>query len=351
MSMSKKSKRLRPSEIALFCTQTSLFLRAGVSLVEGLSLLRADIDNTALQEAIQAVSQEVENRKPLAEAIRLSGAFPTYMEHMAEIGERSGNLDGVLQTMAEFYEREGQLKQRIRSSVTYPVLLIVMMSAIVLLLVVQVLPMFGDLLRSQGSDLPGVARGLLSFGQFIGRYWWLLLTVVLAVCLVFIFARRSKGGRSALDHFKASFIFTRSLTRKIAAERFSTAMAFLLRSNMDLDQSLSLAGELMDNAYASNRISDCRERIAGGEDAPEAFTQTGIFPRLFSRMLAVGFKTGDLDSMMFRLSELYEQEVDTSLGRLIGAIEPSFVALLAVVVGVILISVMMPLLDILSSIG
>ncbi|MCL2747145.1 MAG: type II secretion system F family protein [Oscillospiraceae bacterium] len=349
--MSRKTKRLRPSEIALFCTQTSLFLRAGVSLVEGLTLLRADIDSTALQEAIRVVSEEVDNRKPLAEAIRLSGAFPPYMERMAEIGERSGNLDDVLQTMAAFYEREGQLRQRIRSSVTYPILLIVMMSAIVLLLVVSVLPMFGDLLQAQGSELPGIARGLLGFGQFMGAYWWVLLLAAAAIFLAIALARRSGSGKTALDRFKANFIFTRSITRKISAERFSTAMAYLLRSNIDLDQSLALSGALMDNAYVSSKISDCRALIADGEEAPEAFTKTGIFPRLFSRMLAVGFKTGDLDGMMLRLSELYEQEVDTSLSRIIGAIEPTFVALLAIVVGVILVSVMMPLLDILSTIG
>ena len=349
--MKQPVKRLRPTEIALFCTQTSLFLRAGVSLVEGLSLLRADIDNQTLQNAIEAISKEVEDRRPLAEAIRLSGAFPPYVERMADIGEQTGNLDGILHTLAEFYEREGQLKQRVRSSVTYPILLIVMMSAIVLLLVVKVLPMFGELLHDQGSDLPGIARGLLSFGQFMGRFWWVFLLLAASIYAAYILTRRSTDGRAALDRFKADFILTRSLTRKISAERFSTAMAFLLHSNVDLEQSLELTGDLMDNAYLSRKINDCRTRIAEGEDAPSAFTQAGIFPSLFSRMLTVGFKTGDLDGMMLRLSDLYEQEVDTSLGRLIGAIEPSFVALLSIVVGIILISVMAPLLDILSSIG
>ena len=349
--MDKKAKRLRPAEIALFCTQTSLFLRAGVSLVEGLTMLQADIDNSALQETIKSVLEAVEDRKPLAEAIRQSGAFPAYMEQMADIGERSGDLDGTLQNLAEFYEREGELRQRVRSSVTYPILLIVMMSAIVILLVVNVLPMFGDLLRAQGSELPGVAKGLLGFGRFVGSYWWILLSAVAAVIIAAVLISRSTGGRSAMDRFKARFILTRSLTRKITAERFSTAMAVLLRSNMDLEQSLTMTGGLMNNAYLSDRISDCRQRIAKGEDVPEAFTKSGIFPRLFSRMLAVGFKTGDLDGMMSRLSSLYENEVDASLGRLIGAIEPSFVALLVVVVGIILISVMAPLLEILSSIG
>jgi len=346
-----QNKRLRPAEIALFCTQTALFLRAGVSLVEGLGLLREDIDNPALQAAIHTVYEAVEDRKPFAEAVRLSGAFPPYMERMAEIGERSGLLDGVLQTLADFYEREGQLKQRVRSSVTYPILLIVMMAAIVLLLVVNVLPMFGELLREQGQDLPGVARGLLAFGDFVGRFWWMILLIIALLIAAPMLIGRTSGGRAALDRFKANFFLTRPLTRKMAAERFSTAMAFLLRSHVAFEEALELTGALLDNGYMSEKIKGCRESITRGEEAPAAFARTGIFPRLFARMVTVGFKTGDLDGMMLRLSELYEREVDASLGRLIGAIEPSFVALLSLVVGVILVSVMGPLIDILSSIG
>jgi len=346
-----KAKRLRPDEIALFCTQISLFLRAGVSLVEGLALLKADIEHQVLSDVIGAVYDAVTKRLSFTEAIRQSGAFPPYMERMTAIGEKSGHLDDVLQTLADFYEREDQLKQRVRSSVTYPIILIVMMSAIVMLLVTSVLPMFGELLRAQGSDLPGIARGLLGFGEFVGTYWWLLL-LILALCIaVPMAARRTSGGKQFFDRLKADFILTRTLTRKIAAERFSAAMAFLLRSHVNFEEALDMTGGLLDNEYMSQKIKECQDRITSGEEAPEAFTRTGIFPRLFARMVAVGFKTGDLDGMMLRLSELYEQEVDASLGRLIGAIEPSFVALLSLVVGIILVSVMVPLLDILSSIG
>ncbi len=347
----KSSKRLRHSDITLFCTQVSLFLRAGIPLSEGLSLLREDIDNPVFEAVIRSVSDAVENRKTLAEAIRRTGAFPAYLTRMVGIGEMSGNLDEIMQTLADFYEREGALRQRIRSSVTYPIVLIVMMSAIVLLLVVQVLPMFDDLLRSLGGQMPPIVRGLMTFGQFVGRYWWAIVLVVVLLAALPRVIGMTPAGKKALDRFKTDFFLIRSLTRKIAAERFSSAMAFLLRSSVDLEVALELTGELLDNSYMQQKIDDSRAHIAKGESIPDAFYKAGIFPRLFTRMLAVGFKTGDLDGMMSRLADRYEQEVNLSLGRVIGAIEPAFIALLSIVVGVILISVMLPLIQIMSSIG
>jgi type IV pilus assembly protein PilC len=163
--------------------------------------------------------------------------------------------------------------------------------------------------------------------------------------------RKSPRGRAALDRFKAMFFLTRSLTGKMTAERFAAAMSFLLRGGVAAETALGLSGELLDNTYVSRRLAECRDSVARGESLPDALRAADVFPRLFTRMLAAGFKSGDLDGMMARLAERYEKEVDTALGRIIGAIEPAFVALLSVVVGGILVSVMLPLMRIMASIG
>ncbi|MDR0380671.1 MAG: type II secretion system F family protein [Oscillospiraceae bacterium] len=347
----KRVKRLKNSELVLFCTQVSLFLRAGLSLVEGLSLLQEDIGNPVFQDILRQVSDGIEARQPLSQALEATGAFPPYLLRMAAIGEASGNLDDIMSAQAAYYEREGQLKQRIRSSVVYPIILVVMMAAIVLLLIVQVLPMFDDLLRSLGGEMPTLVRGLMAFGQFIGRWWWLILVALAALAVLHRALRATAGGRAAFDRFKARFFITRAVYQKIAAERFSSAMAFLLGSSVDFEIALKLTADILDNRYMSDKIENCGVRIGAGESASDALYGAGIFPRLFTRMLAVGFKTGNLDGMMHQLSEIYEQEVDVSLGRIVGSIEPAFVALLSILVGVILISVMLPLIQIMSSIG
>ncbi len=351
MSKAPKSKKLRPTEISLFCSQVSLFLHAGLSLVEGLTLLLDDVSNPAFSEVIKRVSAAVEQRQPFAEAMMNTRAFPAHLIKMVNIGELSGNLDEVMASMSDYYEREGQLKARIRNSVTYPVILIVMMCAVVLLLIVRVLPMFDNLLHSIGQDMPAVARGLMSFGGFLGDFWWIILGVVVLLFLIYHLMKVTVGGRAALDRFKAGFFMTRKTYQKMAAERFAAAMAFLLRSGVDLDTALQLSQDILGNAYMAKKIEICRKHVAEGESLSDALYQAKIFPRLFTRMLGIGFKTGNLDEMMLKLADMYEQEVDNALHRITGAIEPTFVALLSIVVGIILVSVMLPLIQFMSQIG
>ena len=350
--MAKKGLRLKSSDLSLFASQISLFLRSGLSLSEGLVLMEDDMGDKNFRAAVSAVRQSVDDRMPLHEAMEQVGCFPPYMVQMASIGEVSGHLEGMMDALTRYYEREAGLKQRIKSAVTYPLLLIVMMTAVVFLLIVRVLPMFSNLLASLGQvELPGLVAGLLAFGDFITVYWWAVLGGLIVVVGGFLLFRRTAFGTAFMDRFKANSFVTRGVYRKIAAERFSTAMSYLISSNVDVEMSLDLTKEILGNAYMSGRITQCRKLMEDGTTLYDALYEVGIFPKQFSRMLAIGFKSGELDSMMNHLSSLYEQEVDSSLRRITGSIEPIFVSILSILVGVIMVSVMLPLIDIMSMIG
>ena len=349
--MADKNKKLRPTDLSLFCTQISLFLRSGLSLPEGLSLMREDVGDARFQSKLAVVCEAVDDRMPLSEALQKAGGFPDYMVRMAEIGEVSGNLDDIMGAMAKYYEREENLRRRVRTAVTYPLALIVMMTAIVFLLIVQVLPMFSDLLTSLGRSMPPVVTGLMAFGDFVAvNILWIAGGIVLLVLFFQIF-KRTTPGAAVLDRMKASFPLTRGVYKKMSAERFATAMGFLLSSSVDLDISMELSEKILGNSSIASRVEECRALMSGGLALDEALQQVGIFPRLFSKMLGIGMKSGDLDGMMARLASIYEKEVDDSLKRVTGAIEPAFVAILSIVVGVILISVMMPLIEVMTVIG
>lgn len=349
--MAEKTRFLKPDQLSLFATQISLFLRSGLSLTEGLGLMEEDIGDNRFRACVVKVSEGVEARRPLHEAMKDAGAFPDYMLKMAEIGEFSGHLEGMMNALSRFYERERNLRQRVKSSVTYPLLLLLMMTAVVFLLIVRVLPMFDRLLGSLGGTMPPFVRGLMSFGEFAGQWYLAILAGIVAIVILWALFRRTDAGRSFIDAFKASFPIVRGLYRKMAAERFATAMSFLLTSNVDLEISLDLAKGILGNRYMSKKIDSCLSMMENGAALHDALYESGIFPRQFSKMLAIGFKSGEMDSMMSRLSEIYEQEVDGSLRRLTGAIEPAFVALLSVVVGIIMVSVMLPLIEAMSNIG
>ncbi len=349
--MPRKLKPLKPDQLSLFATQISLFLRSGLSLVEGLGLMEDDLSDVRFREGVSIVRRGVEDRRPLHEAMREAGCFPDYMVRMAVVGEISGHLEGMMTALSRFYDRETALRQRIRSAVTYPLLLLFMMTAVVFLLIVRVLPLFDRLLGSLGAEMPGFVRGMMNIGVFIGDWIWVILGVV-AIALVFWFVFRSTVfGANAIDGFKANFPGFRGVYRKIAAERFATAMAFLLSSDVDLEISLDLTKDILGNRYMSGKITECRKLMQQGAPIYDALRDVGVFPRQFSQMLAIGFKSGELDSMMSRLAGLYEQEVDTSLRRITGAIEPAFVAILSVLVGIIMVSVILPLIEAMSHIG
>jgi type IV pilus assembly protein PilC len=191
----------------------------------------------------------------------------------------------------------------------------------------------------------------MNFGTFVTSYWWAILAGIVVIAGFYLLLRATRGGRMFLDAFKANSPFTRSVYRKMAAERFVTAMGYLISSNVDVEVSLDLTKDIMGNQYMTGRIEDCRKLMDSGATMYDALHEVGIFPRQFSRMLAIGFKSGEIDSMMNRLSEIYEAEVDASLKRVTGSIEPIFVSILSIVVGIIMVSVMLPLINIMSMIG
>ena len=349
--MAEKTRLLKPDQLSLFATQISLFLRSGLSLTEGLTLMEEDIGDSRFRTCITKVLEGVEGRRPLHDAMRNAGGFPEYMLRMAEIGEFSGRLEGMMNALSLFYEREQNLRQRVKSAVTYPLLLLLMMTAVVFLLIVRVLPMFDRLLGDLGGSMPSFVRGLMNFGAFTSKWYIAILATIAALILFWIVFKRTAAGRSCIDVFKASFPVVRGLYRKMAAERFATAMSFLLAGSVDLEISLDLAKDILGNRHMSKKINSCLSMMQSGSALHDALYQCGIFPRQFSKMLAIGFKSGEMDSMMERLAGIYEQEVDSSLRRLTGAIEPAFVALLSVVVGIIMVSVMLPLIEAMSNIG
>lgn len=345
------AKMLKPSSLALFATQIGLFLRSGMSLSEGLSLMEEDVKDKRFGQAVGMVRQEIENRNTLSDAMTKAGCFPEYMVNMARIGETSGNLDVMMTSVSRFYEREQGLQDRVKSAVVYPLMLIFMMSLVVLLLIVRVLPMFADLLASLNQSMPGPVRWLMGFGTFVGSWYWLIIGCIVFLAAAWLIIRRTPGGAVFADRVKAGSPFTRRTYHKMMAERFAVAMSFLLSSHVDLDTALDLARDILGNRHMAKKIDECHDKMRNGETIYDALRQSGIFPAQFSRMLAIGFKSGEMDKMMGQLVDVYEQEVNTTLRRITGAIEPTFVAVLSVLVGFILISVMMPMLQIMSNIG
>lgn len=338
-------------DVSMFCTQMALILRSAIPLEDGVAAIEEEIEDKAAKAVVDSVREAVSMNTPFYQALQESGAFPAYMVNMVEIGEKAGKLDDVLAALGQHYEREAALKKNIKRAVVYPLLLVLMMAVVISVLVIKVLPVFSQVFRDLGSEMSAFSTFVMNMGMGVGKYAFIIVLVLVALVLcAFLFARTKKGGAAAgkaLAHFGP----TRKLSSKIASARFASVMSMMLSSGYSTDEALELVPKIIPSDVAVEKIEQCREKVAGGMSFAEAIREVNLFPGIYGRMVGVGAKTGSLDTVMQKLAALYEEEVDDSIDRAVAVIEPALVAVLSVIIGAILLSVMLPLMGIMSSIG
>lgn len=346
-----KRQMLKPSELSLFCYQFSVVFKAGIPYVEGLHLLAGDVFESKLKQIVMEISNDVEGGAPLNEAIEKRGVFPNYLVSMLKIAEESGRQGDVFEQLSKYYEESDALRQKMKSALIYPFVLIGLMSAVILLLVLKVLPIFHDILLSMGGSIPSATQFILDFSRILqsGMILIIGLLVVAAGYLFIIFKTGLFKGQK--DHFLMSFPLVSRLYKKSVIVKFARALSILTRSGMPIQSSLDLILPLMDNIIVQNHLEMVNSKVDAGESFDKVLGASGLFPDLFIKMITLGQKTGDLDGMLDKIADVYDKELNRSLSRMTVSIEPTMVVILSVIVGAILLLVMMPLISIMSSIG
>lgn len=347
----KKHNQITTEAIILFCTQTAMVLKAGIPLYDGVHAIYEDLPEDSFKAVIKIVDEEISKNAPLHIAMKKAEAFPQYAVGMIEIAEFSGRLEDVLNALADYYQREKTIKMRIKSAVLYPLTLFIMMLAVMGLLVFKVLPMFNGIMNELGAELPQSAAALMNIGITVGA--WSFLGLILAFILgVMVFAAyKTPKGYIRINRLLEVFPVTKGLYSNIAAGRFSSAMALMLASGVDTSKALQMSAELTENSYVSNKIMRCNQMLEEGKSFTSALSEADIFPNLFSRILSIGFKTGAIDSVMGKIADMYDEKIDNSIGNITALVEPVLISVLAIIVGAILISVLLPLTGMMLSIG
>ncbi len=350
----EKTVRLKPAEpleLSLFCHQFAMVLKSGMTPVEGLPLIADEVLDTSLKGALQHAGEALSHGESMYEAFSASGVFPSYMLATVRLGEMTGKLEAVLESLSLYYEKEDALGKKLRSALVYPSLLLVLMTAVIVLLVAKILPMFAKILDSLGASLPTATKVLMTVGAFFAHFGVLLLVFLAVLTIVLYFVFRTEAGKMRLDTFLLSVPFYGKVLVKVSAAHFSNGIALVLQSGMELTEGLGIVKGLMKNRAMKERLDEVENKVSKGSDLGSALEAVALFPPLFTHMIRIGQKTGELDGMMAKVSTVYETEVETSLQHLANAIEPVLVIILSVVVGVILLAVMLPLIQILGTIG
>lgn len=343
--------KLTYSEIAQFCRRIALLLHAGIGVGDGVFLLAEEKEND-LRRLLQQLGAALDEGETFASAMEKTGAFPASLTGMVRTGEETGHLEEVLEAMAQFYEQRSRSSRQIRETLSYPALLLVLMVVVLGVLLVKVLPVFDSVYASLGSRLTGVAASLLLLGRWLkGAMPWLLGVLALAGLAALLYAYCAPL-RSRVNGWCSVRFGDRGVFAAFNNANFARALAMGLGSALPLEDAVELAGSLLsDIPHAAARCSRCAQLLRSGSDLPKAMKQTGFLPTAEGRMLAVGLTQGGADKVMGGIADRLAEQAEERLEAMVAKIEPAMVLAASALVGMILLSVMLPLMNIMAAIG
>ena len=348
--MTFRKQQFGAAQLSEFCGQLSLLLRTGISFSDSVSLLEQDADELT-RKVCASLLTPLENAESLSFSMRQSGFFPEYACQMVQLAELSGTTDEVLDSLSSHYAREAEISEALRSAVAYPFLMICMMAAVVIVILTKVLPVFDQVFSQMGSGLIGLSYRLLQLGQLLEDSAFVLtLLLLLLVCAVLLF----KTVPALLPLGQKLFISippVRRLLHKIDAGRFADGLSIALSSGLSFEESLTLSASLISSPDLLQSVQKGKEALENGASLSDALAACCIFSATQVKMIGVGCRTGFPEKMLRRIARQNFEESDAQICRMIGILEPSIVAVLCCVVGMILLSVMLPLLGILSGLS
>ena len=337
-------------ELSSFCGQMALILKSGISSTEGLTIMLEDAAPGDERTVLEDLNSNMQETGSLFLALEHAGMFPSYMLHMVEIGEETGTLDEVMESLQNHYEREEAISRSIRNSITYPMIMTGMMAVVVIVLLVKVMPIFNQVFIQLGTEMTGFSRVLMNVGTTIGRYSVVFVVILLLITAFALYGTRTASGRNILRALGGKFRFTRTIRDELSTCRFASGMALALRSGLNPERSMELVASLNDDPLFQKKLEFCEKELSEGKDLTDAFLTAGIFGGVYARMASIGSKVGSMDQVMEQIAELYQEDIDTRMNNLLAVLEPTLVVMLSLIVGVILLSVMLPLMGIMSNI-
>lgn len=348
--MSKMSKRkyLTDPELSAFCSQMAMILQSGISAMEGISILLEDAANEAERKLLSGMSETLSEGEMLSAALERAGVFPDYMVRMTAVGEETGTLDDVMASLSDHYEREEMISQSIRNALTYPLIMIAMMIVVILILVAKVMPVFAQVFRQLGHEMTGLSKGILMIGNTLSAYSYVFLAIVAVIAVAALWLTHSEAGQKTLRSLGHRFRFTRDIYEKKALCRFAGGMSLALKSGLTPERGLELTEGLTGDELFQERLNACRADVEDGLDLSEALVKEHIFSGIYARMAAIAQKAGTMDEVTGEIADRCEEEVNARVSAFISVLEPTLVIILSVITGIILLSVMLPLLGIMA---
>lgn len=336
----------KAKDMAVFCRQFVSILRAGVSVASVLAMLGQQTGNKKLRAAIREMQADVEKGETLASSMRRHPKiFPAILVNMVSAGEASGNLEESFRQMELYFERSKRTKSKVTSAMIYPCVLIVVMIVVLIVMMTKIIPNFLKAFEDMDAELPKLTQGVMAVCEWFKSWWWVPLLVLAVLIVGGVLFHRTDKGKHFFGWLARKTPVVGNLTVKTACATFCRTMEVLIGSGLTLTDSMDLAASNMGNIYYLEAIRDARALVAEGTPLRESLVRTGIFPPMVSNLVGVGEETGDLQSMMGKVADYYDEEVDEATKKLLNLMEPAIIIFMAVFVVIIVLAIYLPMIN------
>ena len=336
----------KAKDMAVFCRQFVSILRAGVSVASVLAMLGQQTSNKKLRAAIREMQADVEKGESLATSMRRHPKiFPAILVNMVAAGEASGNLEESFRQMELYFDRSKRTKSKVTSAMIYPCVLIVVMIVVLIVMMTKIIPNFLKTFEDMDAELPKITLGVMAVCEWFKSWWWVPLLVLAALIVGGILFHRTNKGKHFFGWLARKTPVVGNLTVKTACATFCRTMEVLIGSGLTLTDSMDLAASNMGNIYYLEAIRDARALVAEGTPLRESLVRTGIFPPMVSNLVGVGEETGDLQSMMGKVADYYDEEVEEATKKLLNLMEPAIIIFMAVFVVIIVLAIYLPMIN------
>lgn len=344
-------KKIRSKDLSVFCKQLYAMLKAGVTIVTSLEILKQQTENKRLSKIIGQMYEDLQKGNTLSEALsHHKDAFPEIFISMVEAGELSGNIDVIMNRLSNHFEKEYKIENKVKSAMTYPAILAVVASSVVVFLLTSVMPTFVDMYSSSGVPLPGITTALIGISNALKNYWYIIILFIVIISFIISVLKKNAKVQYQSDYYKLQIPVYKNLAIKVATSRFTRTLSTLMGSGVPLLQALDTVSGVTGNTYIGSKILEAKEDVRRGLSLSQPLKKQNIFPPMVHNMIKIGEDSGSIEEILDKTADFYDEEVETAIQRLTAMLEPLMIVFMAIIIGFIVLAMVIPMFDMVKTV-
>jgi type IV pilus assembly protein PilC len=344
-------QKVKANHLSVFCRKLHTMMISGLPIVTALDILKDQTTHKSFKKVIQVVYENIQKGMTLSEAMLIHrDVFPDTMIYLIEAGEASGTIDNILDRLAIDFDKEHKIKNQIKAAMVYPIILIIAIICLLIFMIVFILPRFMDMFESSGTSLPGITLMVIAFSKSVSGYWYYYLSAIGSFFILFKVVNSYPKVKRRKDEFKLHMPVFKKYFTLVVTTRFTRTLSTMLFSGVPLLQSLENCSRAVGNVYVSEKITYVVNEVRRGSSLAQPIKEIDVFPKMVDSMINIGEESGALDDILVRTTEYFEEELEITIKKMVQLFEPVMIVVMAGIVGIAVISMVLPLFDLSSTI-